>query len=64
MSRLQPIRPLGRWLSRIELGVALLLCVLNLLLLAVPLVGLMFLPGLFGSVAWAGAASGRSGNAG
>jgi hypothetical protein len=44
----------------IELCVALLFGVVNLLLLAVPLVGLLFLPSAFGCAAWAAAASRRT----
>jgi len=42
---------------------ALLCCLLNLLLLAVPLVGLSFLPSLFASAAWASSANRRPGAA-
>jgi hypothetical protein len=44
----------------VELCVALLFCLVDLLLLAVPLVGLMFLPSLFGCAAWAASAARRS----
>jgi hypothetical protein len=39
-----------------NVAIALLCCTANLMLLAIPLVGLMFLPSLLGSVCWAGAA--------
>lgn len=45
------------WLRDLELLLALLCCLLNLLLLAVPLVGLTFLPSLFASAAWAASAN-------
>jgi len=40
----------------LQVAPALLCCAFNLILLAVPLVGLMFLPSLFGAVCWASAA--------
>ncbi|HTV19761.1 MAG TPA: hypothetical protein VMG12_13845 [Polyangiaceae bacterium] len=40
----------------LEVMLALACCTLDLTLLAVPLVGLMFLPSLFGAVCWASAA--------
>lgn len=40
----------------LHVALALSCCALDLTLLAVPLVGLMFLPSLFGAVCWASAA--------
>lgn len=51
MDRVRP--PPGAYL---HVALALSCCALDLTLLAVPLVGLMFLPSLFGAVCWASAA--------
>ena len=54
MSRTQAAHaPLAAYL---HVFVSLLCCAFNLVLLAVPLVGLMFLPSLLGAACWASAA--------